>query len=115
METFPHEKGYLHTYCSVAIYILTLLLDGYKFNEHTWSSIHFSQQVTTLRGSGSGQAAAAASLPWPEDTLRSSIPGVPCARNVSPSHGCYPVMPAQLHSLPAPKPLTPACFSFTLV
>ncbi|NXC22410.1 ENTP8 diphosphohydrolase, partial [Corythaeola cristata] len=44
-ETFPEEKGYLHTYCSAAIYILTLLLDGYKFNEHTWSSIHFSQQV----------------------------------------------------------------------
>ncbi|NXE96067.1 ENTP8 diphosphohydrolase, partial [Menura novaehollandiae] len=36
---------YLHTYCSVAIYILTLLLDGYKFNEHTWSNIHFSKQA----------------------------------------------------------------------
>ncbi|NXU46820.1 ENTP8 diphosphohydrolase, partial [Drymodes brunneopygia] len=36
---------YLHTYCSVAIYILTLLLDGYKFNEHTWSNIHFSRQA----------------------------------------------------------------------
>ncbi|NXJ95636.1 ENTP8 diphosphohydrolase, partial [Corythaixoides concolor] len=44
-ETFPQEKGYLHTYCAAAIYILTLLLDGYKFNEHTWSSIHFSQQA----------------------------------------------------------------------
>ncbi|NXS43117.1 ENTP8 diphosphohydrolase, partial [Balaeniceps rex] len=45
VETFPQQKGYLHTYCSVAIYILTLLLDGYKFNEHTWSSIHFSRQA----------------------------------------------------------------------
>uniref|UniRef100_A0A8B9YYB8 Ectonucleoside triphosphate diphosphohydrolase 8 n=1 Tax=Buteo japonicus TaxID=224669 RepID=A0A8B9YYB8_9AVES len=45
VENFPQEKGYLHTYCSVGIYILTLLLDGYKFNEHTWSSIHFSQQA----------------------------------------------------------------------
>ncbi|NXH74227.1 ENTP8 diphosphohydrolase, partial [Hydrobates tethys] len=45
VETFPQQKGYLHAYCSMAIYILTLLLDGYKFNEHTWSSIHFSRQA----------------------------------------------------------------------
>ncbi|XP_053940149.1 ectonucleoside triphosphate diphosphohydrolase 8-like isoform X3 [Cuculus canorus] len=45
VETFPQDKKYLQTYCSTAIYILTLLLDGYKFNEHTWSSIHFSQQA----------------------------------------------------------------------
>ncbi|NWH69544.1 ENTP8 diphosphohydrolase, partial [Piaya cayana] len=45
VETFPQDKEYLHTYCSMAIYILTLLLDGYKFNEHTWSSIHFSRQA----------------------------------------------------------------------
>ncbi|GAB0198328.1 ectonucleoside triphosphate diphosphohydrolase 8 [Grus japonensis] len=45
VETFPQQKGFLHTYCSKAIYILTLLLDGYKFNEHTWSSIHFSRQA----------------------------------------------------------------------
>ncbi|NXL51101.1 ENTP8 diphosphohydrolase, partial [Podilymbus podiceps] len=45
VETFPQEKRYLHTYCPTALYILTLLLDGYKFNEHTWSSIHFSQQA----------------------------------------------------------------------
>ncbi|NXX97968.1 ENTP8 diphosphohydrolase, partial [Centropus bengalensis] len=44
-ETFPQDKKYLPTYCSRAIYILTLLLDGYKFNEHTWSSIHFSRQA----------------------------------------------------------------------
>ncbi|KAM6316204.1 ectonucleoside triphosphate diphosphohydrolase 8 [Podargus strigoides] len=45
VETFPQEKGYLHTYCSVATYILRLLLDGYKFNEQTWSSIRFSRQA----------------------------------------------------------------------
>uniref|UniRef100_A0A8C8AC19 Ectonucleoside triphosphate diphosphohydrolase 8 n=1 Tax=Otus sunia TaxID=257818 RepID=A0A8C8AC19_9STRI len=45
VETFSQEDKFLHTYCSVAIYILTLLLDGYKFNEHTWSNIHFSQQA----------------------------------------------------------------------
>ncbi|XP_017690128.1 PREDICTED: ectonucleoside triphosphate diphosphohydrolase 8-like [Lepidothrix coronata] len=44
-RTFPQDKKYLHTYCSAAIYILTLLLDGFKFNEHTWSNIHFSQQA----------------------------------------------------------------------
>lgn len=49
VETFPQDKEYLHNYCSTAIYILTLLLDGYKFSEHTWSSIHFRQQVRTPR------------------------------------------------------------------
>ncbi|NXM01670.1 ENTP8 diphosphohydrolase, partial [Tyrannus savana] len=44
-QTFPEAKKYLHTYCSVGIYILTLLLDGFKFNEHTWSNIHFSRQA----------------------------------------------------------------------
>ncbi|NXV52531.1 ENTP8 diphosphohydrolase, partial [Uria aalge] len=45
VETFPQQKGYLHTYCSMATYILTLLLDGYKFNELTWSNIRFSRQA----------------------------------------------------------------------
>ncbi|NXD00454.1 ENTP8 diphosphohydrolase, partial [Certhia familiaris] len=45
VQSFPQDLKYLHTYCSVAIYILTLLLDGYKFNEHTWSNIHFSRQA----------------------------------------------------------------------
>ncbi|NXW33779.1 ENTP8 diphosphohydrolase, partial [Phaetusa simplex] len=45
VETFPQQKQYLHTYCSVATYILTLLLDGYKFNELTWSNIRFSRQA----------------------------------------------------------------------
>ncbi|XP_038012486.1 ectonucleoside triphosphate diphosphohydrolase 8 isoform X2 [Motacilla alba alba] len=45
VQSFPKNLNYLHTYCSVAFYILTLLLDGYKFNEHTWSNIHFSRQA----------------------------------------------------------------------
>ncbi|KAJ7422608.1 ectonucleoside triphosphate diphosphohydrolase 8-like protein [Pitangus sulphuratus] len=44
-RTFPEAKKYLHTYCSVGIYILTLLLDGFKFSELTWSNIHFSRQA----------------------------------------------------------------------
>ncbi|NWY18681.1 ENTP8 diphosphohydrolase, partial [Aphelocoma coerulescens] len=45
VQSFPQDRKYLPTYCSVAIYILTLLLDGFKFNEHTWSNIHFSRQA----------------------------------------------------------------------
>ncbi|RMB93564.1 hypothetical protein DUI87_30263 [Hirundo rustica rustica] len=45
VQSFPQDLKYLHTYCSVAVYILTLLLNGYKFNEHTWSNIHFSRQA----------------------------------------------------------------------
>ncbi|NXD15786.1 ENTP8 diphosphohydrolase, partial [Nothocercus nigrocapillus] len=45
VEDFPQETERLHTYCSIALYILTLLLDGYKFDEHTWSGIHFSKKA----------------------------------------------------------------------
>ncbi|RLW00416.1 hypothetical protein DV515_00008963 [Chloebia gouldiae] len=45
VQSFPQDLKYLHTYCSMAFYILTLLLDGYKFNEHTWSNIHFRRQA----------------------------------------------------------------------
>ncbi|XP_031457903.1 ectonucleoside triphosphate diphosphohydrolase 8-like [Phasianus colchicus] len=45
VETFPENKEHLHTYCVVGLYILTLLVDGYKFDEHTWSNIHFSQKA----------------------------------------------------------------------
>ncbi|XP_021269615.1 ectonucleoside triphosphate diphosphohydrolase 8 isoform X3 [Numida meleagris] len=44
VETFPQNKEHLHACCFVALYILTLLVDGYKFDERTWSSIHFSQK-----------------------------------------------------------------------
>ena len=45
VETFPQNKEHLHTYCVVGLYILTLLVAGYKFDEHTWNNIHFSQKV----------------------------------------------------------------------
>nr|XP_030142836.3 ectonucleoside triphosphate diphosphohydrolase 8 [Taeniopygia guttata]XP_030142837.3 ectonucleoside triphosphate diphosphohydrolase 8 [Taeniopygia guttata] len=45
VQSFPQHLKYLHTYCSMALYILTLLLKGYKFNEQTWSNIHFSRQA----------------------------------------------------------------------
>ncbi|KGL81522.1 Ectonucleoside triphosphate diphosphohydrolase 8, partial [Tinamus guttatus] len=45
VEDFPQETERLHMYCSIAVYILTLLLDGYKFDEHTWSGIHFSKKA----------------------------------------------------------------------
>uniref|UniRef100_A0A8D2NYU5 Ectonucleoside triphosphate diphosphohydrolase 8 n=1 Tax=Zosterops lateralis melanops TaxID=1220523 RepID=A0A8D2NYU5_ZOSLA len=44
-QSFPNDLKYLPTYCSVGIYILTLLLQGYKFDEHTWTNIHFSKQA----------------------------------------------------------------------
>lgn len=103
VETFPKDKRFLPTYCAGAIYILTLLLDGYKFNEHTWSSIRFSQQVNTPQGqeqagSGGPILALAPSSPWPQDAFRSHIPRIPHARDASPSHDCCPVIPAELHS-----------------
>ncbi|XP_025905162.1 ectonucleoside triphosphate diphosphohydrolase 8-like [Nothoprocta perdicaria] len=48
VEDFPQETERLHMYCSIAVYILTLLLDGYKFDEHTWSSIHFSKKAANV-------------------------------------------------------------------
>ncbi|XP_075041516.1 ectonucleoside triphosphate diphosphohydrolase 8-like [Mixophyes fleayi] len=44
--TFPLEsKKRLVEYCSSAMYILTLLLDGYKFDSQTWNKIHFTNQA----------------------------------------------------------------------
>ncbi|NWY39734.1 ENTP8 diphosphohydrolase, partial [Sylvia atricapilla] len=45
VQNYPKDLKYLHTYCTVATYILTMLLDGYKFDEHTWTNIHFSKQA----------------------------------------------------------------------
>ncbi|NXJ79040.1 ENTP8 diphosphohydrolase, partial [Trogon melanurus] len=45
LEAYPQDKQHLPEYCPVAIYILVMLFDGYKFNEQTWSSIHFSRQA----------------------------------------------------------------------
>ncbi|XP_036892655.1 ectonucleoside triphosphate diphosphohydrolase 8 isoform X1 [Sturnira hondurensis] len=35
----------LHEYCASGLYILTLLVDGYGFSEHTWPSIEFRKQA----------------------------------------------------------------------
>lgn len=43
---FPSENPKrLLEYCSSAMYILTLLLDGYKFTSTTWNNIHFAKQA----------------------------------------------------------------------
>ncbi|XP_063792306.1 ectonucleoside triphosphate diphosphohydrolase 8-like [Pseudophryne corroboree] len=43
---FPLEnKKRLLEYCSSAMYILTILLDGYKFDSQTWNNIHFAKQA----------------------------------------------------------------------
>ncbi|KAG8546956.1 hypothetical protein GDO81_029421 [Engystomops pustulosus] len=45
-SSFPSEsRRRLLEYCSSAMYILTLLLDGYKFNSGTWEDIHFAKQA----------------------------------------------------------------------
>lgn len=85
LETYPQAGRYLHSYCATATYILTLLLEGYKFDEQTWSHIHFSRQVKPLAS---------------------------CATALAPSHGCHPAMPAQLHSSP---PAPDLCTSFLVL
>nr|XP_014125910.1 ectonucleoside triphosphate diphosphohydrolase 8-like [Zonotrichia albicollis] len=45
-ELFPTaSRTQLRDACAASSYILTLLLQGYKFNITTWPSIHFVQQV----------------------------------------------------------------------
>uniref|UniRef100_A0A8C3HC67 Ectonucleoside triphosphate diphosphohydrolase 8 n=1 Tax=Chrysemys picta bellii TaxID=8478 RepID=A0A8C3HC67_CHRPI len=44
--SFPQESHRrLHNYCPSAFYILTLLHEGYKFDEQMWSNIHFRQKA----------------------------------------------------------------------
>ncbi|XP_068105979.1 ectonucleoside triphosphate diphosphohydrolase 8-like [Hyperolius riggenbachi] len=44
--SYPTEsRKRLMEYCNSAIYILTLLLDGYKFDSQTWNNIHFANQA----------------------------------------------------------------------
>ncbi|PIO37899.1 hypothetical protein AB205_0022190 [Aquarana catesbeiana] len=44
--SFPKERmDRLRDYCANANYILTLLLDAYKFNENNWNSISFMKQA----------------------------------------------------------------------
>uniref|UniRef100_A0A3B5MDR8 Ectonucleoside triphosphate diphosphohydrolase 3 n=1 Tax=Xiphophorus couchianus TaxID=32473 RepID=A0A3B5MDR8_9TELE len=39
---------YLKTYCFASHYVLTLLADGYKFDNETWKNIHFEQKETNI-------------------------------------------------------------------
>ncbi|XP_075761956.1 ectonucleoside triphosphate diphosphohydrolase 8 isoform X1 [Pelodiscus sinensis] len=44
--SFPQERpSRLRDYCPSASFILTLLHEGYKFDEQSWSNIHFRQQA----------------------------------------------------------------------
>uniref|UniRef100_A0A4X2KDN4 Ectonucleoside triphosphate diphosphohydrolase 8 n=1 Tax=Vombatus ursinus TaxID=29139 RepID=A0A4X2KDN4_VOMUR len=43
--SYPEEKQWLHSYCTNAIHILILLTNGYKFDDGTWSNIHFTKEV----------------------------------------------------------------------
>uniref|UniRef100_A0A3P8TDV1 Ectonucleoside triphosphate diphosphohydrolase 3 n=1 Tax=Amphiprion percula TaxID=161767 RepID=A0A3P8TDV1_AMPPE len=43
-KTWISDK-YLKTYCYASHYILTLLADGYKFDEETWKNIYFEKEV----------------------------------------------------------------------
>ncbi|MEE6504827.1 hypothetical protein FKM82_005351 [Ascaphus truei] len=46
VESFPLEnRRHLLEYCGSAMYIFTLLLDGYKFDDQTWNNIHFHKQA----------------------------------------------------------------------
>lgn len=46
ISKFPDtDQRFLHGYCEASTYILTLLLDGFKFDDHTWQNIHFSEQA----------------------------------------------------------------------
>ncbi|XP_025058849.1 ectonucleoside triphosphate diphosphohydrolase 8 isoform X3 [Alligator sinensis] len=45
-EEFPgQDRTYLRNYCAAGFYILTILMQGYKFDNQTWQNIHFRQQV----------------------------------------------------------------------
>ncbi|XP_072489211.1 ectonucleoside triphosphate diphosphohydrolase 8 [Notamacropus eugenii] len=43
--SYPEQKEWLYSYCTNAMHILILLTNGYKFDEGTWSNIHFREQV----------------------------------------------------------------------
>ncbi|XP_066436161.1 ectonucleoside triphosphate diphosphohydrolase 8 [Eleutherodactylus coqui] len=45
-SSYPSESQHrLVEYCSSAVYILTLLVDGYNFTSETWSKIKFAKQA----------------------------------------------------------------------
>ncbi|XP_007945170.1 ectonucleoside triphosphate diphosphohydrolase 8 [Orycteropus afer afer] len=43
--SYPEQARWLRDYCASGLYILTLLLEGYSFNEETWPSIEFRRQA----------------------------------------------------------------------
>ncbi|XP_074779467.1 ectonucleoside triphosphate diphosphohydrolase 8-like [Athene noctua] len=48
-EEFPTmNRTHLRDVCAASSYVLTLLLQGYKFNHTTWLDIHFVQQVANV-------------------------------------------------------------------
>lgn len=44
--SYPGQERWLRDYCASGMYILVLLLEGYKFREENWPSIQFQKQVT---------------------------------------------------------------------
>nr|XP_023422152.1 ectonucleoside triphosphate diphosphohydrolase 8 isoform X3 [Cavia porcellus] len=45
-SSYPGQERWLPDYCASGLYILTLLRDGYGFQEETWPSIEFQQQAS---------------------------------------------------------------------
>ncbi|XP_029418438.1 ectonucleoside triphosphate diphosphohydrolase 8 isoform X3 [Nannospalax galili] len=43
--SYPGQERWLRDYCASGLYILMLLLEGYKFSEETWPSIQFQKQA----------------------------------------------------------------------
>ncbi|XP_058158771.1 ectonucleoside triphosphate diphosphohydrolase 8 isoform X2 [Dasypus novemcinctus] len=45
VASYPGQERWLRDYCASGLYILTLLLEGYGFDQDTWSGIEFRQQA----------------------------------------------------------------------
>lgn len=58
-SSYPGQERWLPDYCASGLYILTLLRDGYGFQEETWPSIEFQQQVMPLPGTRLGVGSGA--------------------------------------------------------
>lgn len=43
--SYPGQERWLRDYCASGLYILVLLLEGYKFSEETWPNIQFQKQA----------------------------------------------------------------------
>ncbi|XP_032759027.1 ectonucleoside triphosphate diphosphohydrolase 8 isoform X2 [Rattus rattus] len=44
-DSYPGQERWLRDYCASGLYILVLLLEGYKFSEETWPNIQFQKQA----------------------------------------------------------------------